>query len=215
MLGAGTGHWSAPAIPGKHVYALNAPLPSGTGDGPFLALFKRLVDATVERFRPDALVLQCGADSVAGDLLGQFNVSSDGHAACVDHACRLGIPTLVLGGGGYTMANVARVWAYETAVIAGVEVDAGAALPVTEARLYFAEDATLRVPAADLVAGPKRDRAVATFVDKMGAILLERLRQLPAAPSVGVSASADGHGQTPLRGIGSLGKAGAAAAGSS
>lgn len=33
----------------------------------------------------------------------------------------LGIPILVLGGGGYTVRNVARCWAYETALLVGEE----------------------------------------------------------------------------------------------
>jgi histone deacetylase 1/2 len=27
---------------------------------------------------------------------------------------RVGVPVIILGGGGYTMRNVARTWAYET-----------------------------------------------------------------------------------------------------
>jgi acetoin utilization deacetylase AcuC-like enzyme len=30
------------------------------------------------------------------------------------------IPLLVLGGGGYTIRNVARAWTYETAIVCGV-----------------------------------------------------------------------------------------------
>ena len=33
------------------------------------------------------------------------------------------LPTLVLGGGGYTIRNVARCWTYETAVVLGVEIE--------------------------------------------------------------------------------------------
>jgi histone deacetylase 3 len=29
----------------------------------------------------------------------------------------LGLPTIVLGGGGYTVRNVARCWTYETSLI--------------------------------------------------------------------------------------------------
>jgi histone deacetylase 1/2 len=40
-----------------------------------------------------------------------------GHAECVKYVKSFGLPTLVLGGGGYTIRNVARCWAYETAVL--------------------------------------------------------------------------------------------------
>ena len=32
------------------------------------------------------------------------------------------VPTLVLGGGGYTVKNVARCWTYETALLLDTEV---------------------------------------------------------------------------------------------
>lgn len=36
---------------------------------------------------------------------------------------KFGLPTVILGGGGYTIENVSRCWAYETATIIGVEID--------------------------------------------------------------------------------------------
>ena len=63
--------------------------------------------------------LGAGADSVAGDKLGVFNLSSRGHAACHKFMASFGIPMLVLGGGGYKIKNVARLWTYETGVLLG------------------------------------------------------------------------------------------------
>lgn len=40
-----------------------------------------------------------------------------GHAHCVEFVQNLNIPLLVLGGGGYTIRNVSRAWAYETSVL--------------------------------------------------------------------------------------------------
>jgi acetoin utilization deacetylase AcuC-like enzyme len=37
-------------------------------------------------------------------------------------------PLLLLGGGGYTMRNVSRAWAYETGLAAGVELGPGIVL---------------------------------------------------------------------------------------
>ena len=68
-------------------------------------------------FQPGAMVLQCGADSLTGDRLGCFILTLKGHAACVKYVKSFGVPMLVLGGGGYTIRNVARCWAYETAVL--------------------------------------------------------------------------------------------------
>lgn len=63
-----------------------------------------------------------GADSISGDRLGVFNLSVRGHAQCVRFMSDYGLPTLVLGGGGYTMCNVARCWAYETGVLLGMKI---------------------------------------------------------------------------------------------
>uniref|UniRef100_A0A915DJY0 Histone deacetylase domain-containing protein n=1 Tax=Ditylenchus dipsaci TaxID=166011 RepID=A0A915DJY0_9BILA len=56
------------------------------------------------------------ADSLGSDRLGCFNLSFDGHGECVKFVKSLNIPMLVLGGGGYTLRNVARCWANETAI---------------------------------------------------------------------------------------------------
>lgn len=66
----------------------------------------------MEHYQPEAIVLQCGADSLSGDRLGCFNLSLKGHAECVNFVRSFNVPTLVLGGGGYTVRNVSRwvVW---------------------------------------------------------------------------------------------------------
>ncbi len=71
-----------------------------------------------------------GSDSLAGDRLGVFNLSSSGHAACVQHVKSFGLPLMLLGGGGYTIINVARCWAYETGVALGADMSED--LPVSE-----------------------------------------------------------------------------------
>lgn len=63
-----------------------------------------------------------GADSLAGDKLGAFNLSMKGHAACLEFIKSFGLPMLVLGGGGYRISNVSRCWAYETGVILGTSL---------------------------------------------------------------------------------------------
>jgi acetoin utilization deacetylase AcuC-like enzyme len=67
----------------------------------------------MEVYQPDVVVLQCGADSLAGDRLGCFNLSVKGHADCLRFLRSYNVPMMVLGGGGYTIRNVARCWCYE------------------------------------------------------------------------------------------------------
>lgn len=54
----------------------------------------------MEFYRPTAIVLQCGADSLAGDRLGCFSLTTKGHGECVNFVKEFNIPTLVVGGGG-------------------------------------------------------------------------------------------------------------------
>ena len=66
-------------------------------------------------FQPGAVVLCCGADSLSGDRVGCWNLSIRGHAQCLEYMKSFNVPLLVLGGGGYTIRNVSRCWAFETA----------------------------------------------------------------------------------------------------
>jgi len=107
--------------PGHH-FALNVPIPSGIGDEAYTSLFKRVIGKTLETFRPAAIVLQCGADSLGGDRLGQFNLNIKAHGECLSFVKSWCVPLLILGGGGYTARNVARAWCHETALAVDVEL---------------------------------------------------------------------------------------------
>lgn len=101
---------------GKH-YSVNFPLRPGIDDVSYKGIFEAVIGKIMERYRPGAIVLQCGADSLSGDKLGRFNLSMRGHANCIEFVKSFNLPTLILGGGGYTIRNVARTWAYETGAI--------------------------------------------------------------------------------------------------
>lgn len=93
---------------------LNVPLPAGAGDAQFDAVWPGVL-AHLERFAPAFLMLQCGADSVAGDPITHLRFSSSCHARAARELClladRLGHGrVLALGGGGYDRGNIARTW---------------------------------------------------------------------------------------------------------
>lgn len=90
---------------------LNVPLEAGTGDVRYHKLFEPIVERVMEVFRPDAVVvLQCGADSLAGDRIASLRLSVLGHAKCVRLLRSSNRPLLLLGGGGYTINHVAACW---------------------------------------------------------------------------------------------------------
>lgn len=49
-------------------------------------------------YKPEAIVLQCGSDSLSGDRLGCFNLSVRGHGEAVNFCKSLGVPLMLLGG---------------------------------------------------------------------------------------------------------------------
>jgi histone deacetylase 1/2 len=54
--------------------------------------------------------------------LGCFNLSVKGHGYAAEFVRKFNRPTLFFGGGGYTLRNVPRCWAYETSIVTGVGV---------------------------------------------------------------------------------------------
>jgi histone deacetylase 1/2 len=101
------------------------PLKDGIDDSSFNRLFRTIISKVVEIYQPGAIVLQCGADSLARDRLGCFNLSIDGHAECVKFVKKFNLPLLVTGGGGYTKENVARCWTVETGILLDTELPNG------------------------------------------------------------------------------------------
>lgn len=99
-------------------------------------------------YRPTAIVVQCGGDSLAGDRLGCFNLSIQGHAECVRFMKSFNVPTLVLGGGGYTVRNVSRCWAAETAVCLDMELNSD--LPPNDYMDYYGPGHKLYIPVSTI-----------------------------------------------------------------
>ena len=113
----GTGELRDIGVGAGKYYAVNFPLRDGIDDVSYKNIFEPIIKKVMEWYQPGAIVLQCGGDSLSGDRLGAFNLSMKGHANCVQFVKGFGLPVLVLGGGGYTMRNVARAWAYETGLL--------------------------------------------------------------------------------------------------
>jgi histone deacetylase 1/2 len=97
-------------------------LKPGITDQVFFELFKDVMQGVMAKYRPHAIVMQLGADSLCHDKLGQFNMSLRGHGNCLKFMLSYGLPTVMLGGGGYTIENVSRCWAYETGIAVGEDL---------------------------------------------------------------------------------------------
>uniref|UniRef100_A0A2K5PPR7 Histone deacetylase 1 n=1 Tax=Cebus imitator TaxID=2715852 RepID=A0A2K5PPR7_CEBIM len=119
---------------GKY-YAVTYPLRDGIDDESYEAIFKPAMSKVMEMFQPSAAVLHCGSDSLSGDRLGCFNLTIEGHS--------FNLPMLMLGGGGYTIHNVARCWMHETAVALDTEIPNE--LPYNDYFEYFGPDFKLHI----------------------------------------------------------------------
>lgn len=164
---------------GKY-YALNFPLRDGMDDGSYEQIFQPVVTKVMEYYQPSAVVLQCGADSLTGDRLGCFNLTVKGHAKCLDFVKTFNVPVLMLGGGGYTIRNVARCWTYETAVALGQEIPNE--LPYNDYFEYFGPDFKLHISPSNMT-----NQNTPEYLHKIRQRLFENLRMLPHAPGVQMS----------------------------
>ncbi|CAH8267859.1 unnamed protein product [Arabidopsis lyrata] len=102
----------------RELYSLKAPLKNGLKDKSLRNLFRPVINKAMQVYQPEVVVLQCGADSLAGDFT--FNLKVKGHGACLEYIRSFNVPLMVLGGGGSTFRHVARCWCYETAIAVGV-----------------------------------------------------------------------------------------------
>ena len=93
----------------------------GSDDAAFVRVWPKVI-AHLERFAPEFIILQCGADSLEGDPITHLRFSAKTHGFAAHElaalADRLGHGrVLALGGGGYNRANLAQAW---TSVVEGL-----------------------------------------------------------------------------------------------
>jgi len=121
----------------------------------------------------------------------------------------LGVPLLVLGGGGYTIRNVARCWAYETAVLLD-KPDIDNNIPFNDYYEYYAPEYQLHLDPE-----PMENQNSKEMLDSVRTELLQQLQDLQGAPSVAMHqapplfkrAEPDEEGDPDQRDLGEDGKA--------
>jgi acetoin utilization protein AcuC len=93
---------------------LNIPLAPGADDTVFHRAWPR-IEEFVRAGRPEIIVLQAGADSIAGDPITHLRFTPTVHAHVATRLCALANEfcqgrIIALGGGGYNRANLAAAW---------------------------------------------------------------------------------------------------------
>ena len=80
----GTGHANDCGAKAGKNYSLNFPLQAGMDDESYASIFKPVVTKVMESFQPGAVVLCCGADSIAGDPRKEKLSSTDKFRSAMD-----------------------------------------------------------------------------------------------------------------------------------
>ena len=91
-------------------FNINVPLHHGINDNQYFSLFTRLLPKINWSFQPDVFVVQCGADTLFDDPMKSFNLTTKCINNCIKQIVNLNKPMLILGGGGYNIADTARLW---------------------------------------------------------------------------------------------------------
>lgn len=105
--------------------AFNLPVPRGYNDSEARALLYDLILPRIEEFRPQALVVQCGADSLLEDPLSRLALSNRAYLEALGALLPLSPRVLVLGGGGYNPWSVGRLWTAIWGLVSGRDLPEG------------------------------------------------------------------------------------------
>jgi acetoin utilization protein AcuC len=93
---------------------LNIPLPAGADDATFALEWPKVM-AHLRAFAPEFILLQCGADSMAGDPITHLAWTAESHRRAARELASLADElghgrVLAVGGGGYNRGNLAAAW---------------------------------------------------------------------------------------------------------
>jgi acetoin utilization protein AcuC len=90
--------------------AVNLPVPAGFNDAELALLMGDVVLPLAARARPEAMVLTCGGDALAGDPLAHMALSNAALWDAIEACTQLAPAAVVLGGGGYNPWTLTRYW---------------------------------------------------------------------------------------------------------
>ncbi|WP_404426937.1 acetoin utilization protein AcuC [Thalassospira australica] len=102
--------------------ARNLPMPSGMHDDEMRYVLNEYFLPLAQKFSPQAIVLQCGCDTLAEDPLSRQMLGNQAIWDVVGAMIKMAPGCLVLGGGGYNPYGVARCWSGVWAVVNEIEI---------------------------------------------------------------------------------------------
>lgn len=129
---------TGPAKSQSAYHDLNLACEPGLSTPSLLRLFNSCVLPVMTTYQPQAIVVQCGCDGLAGDPCAEWNLSLEGMGECVSwilqHADAHKAKVLLLGGGGYSNVSAARCYAYLTSIAVRRRAPLGPSVELTRRR---------------------------------------------------------------------------------
>ena len=119
MLFPGTGFEDEIGERAGRGYCVNLPLPAGTFDQAYMYAFDAVVVPLIRAYKPDVIVFELGADTLAGDPLAHLCLTNNTYVEIINRLLRFDKSILMTGGGGYHVANTVRAWALAWSVLSG------------------------------------------------------------------------------------------------
>ncbi len=88
----------------------NIPVPKQINDSELELLINEVITKQLQLFRPQSIVVTCGADALSGDPLSTMTYSNTGLQNAVLKLAELYPSAVILGGGGYNPWTTVRCW---------------------------------------------------------------------------------------------------------
>jgi len=109
-------------------YAINVPLPAGSGNGAYKKALQEIAFPAIEKFKPELIVVCCGFDAAMTDPLGRMIVTATGYREMTEALMK--VAEKVCGGkivmtheGGYSPTYVPFCGLAVIETLAGVETE--------------------------------------------------------------------------------------------
>lgn len=115
----GTGFENEIGIGKGEGFNVNIPLKAGSDDEVHSYAFEAVVPPLVERFGPDIVFAQIGADTHKDDPLGHLNLTSAGYKRAVEMIEGFSPRIVAMGGGGYNVHKAASLWTLAWSALSG------------------------------------------------------------------------------------------------
>lgn len=157
----------------------NYPVPGGFNDAELAFLMQEAVLPRASALRPEAVVITCGTDALAGDPLSGLALSNGALWSAVEALVELAPVAVVLGGGGYNPWTLARCWTGLWARLSGRGIPG--TLPPAARRILgelscdlIEEDMVDPAWLTTLADAPRQGPVRAAIVDLAAAVAAER-----------------------------------------